>query len=94
MSMATMAGTQSQLENAFSPAVLESVRSFWFQNMKDEHFILPTMEIGKRWFRTDEVFDNACVWVSLPITSPLLMNGMEWCSHSSHRITVPILVSS
>ncbi|KAL1857572.1 hypothetical protein VTK73DRAFT_8035 [Phialemonium thermophilum] len=62
MSASRPTGTkQQQLEHAFGPGVLESVRRFWFQGLKDDDFVVPSSETMARWFRKDEVFDAACV---------------------------------
>ncbi|KAK0610596.1 hypothetical protein B0T17DRAFT_621064 [Bombardia bombarda] len=53
--------TQSQLETAFSPAVLQAVRDFWFKDIADGNLILPAKETAGRWFRSNPDFDAECV---------------------------------
>jgi hypothetical protein len=60
--MAVTTGAKSPLENAFNLATLESVRSLWFEHVKqDEDLIVPSMEIAKRWFQRDQDFDRVCM---------------------------------
>ncbi|KAJ5096097.1 hypothetical protein NUU61_005453 [Penicillium alfredii] len=58
----TMASASSLLSQSLTPALLDDVRSFWFDHLDgDASRVLPGQSDMQRWFMRDADFDRACV---------------------------------
>jgi uncharacterized protein (DUF924 family) len=52
----------TDLKQILTPALLETVRNFWFDHCSSEDaLILPGPSDMMRWFARDPEFDKACV---------------------------------
>lgn len=57
-----IASGPSHIKQTLTPALLQHVRSFWFDHLSSEDaLILPGQSEMKRWFMRDSEFDKACV---------------------------------
>ena len=63
------------LKEHVTPALLKEILDFWFSHFTSpEDFVAPPWEVAARWFRRDEEFDRACVYVPFfPLYFPILL---------------------
>ncbi|PGH00854.1 hypothetical protein AJ80_09106 [Polytolypa hystricis UAMH7299] len=74
--MARSPNALSELQKTMTPALLDDVRSFWFDHLNgDESLILPGQSEMRHWFLRDAGFDKACVTRFRPALEVIIASG-------------------
>ncbi|KAJ5632375.1 hypothetical protein N7490_008714 [Penicillium lividum] len=67
---------KQELKKTLTPALLEDVRTFWFDHLSDKtSLILPGQSEMKRWFTTDSDFDKSCIAQFQPALETILTSN-------------------
>ncbi|KAJ5778230.1 hypothetical protein N7520_001476 [Penicillium odoratum] len=71
-----LATTPTELKETLTSALLEDIRTFWFDHLSDKNsLILPGQSEMKRWFTTDSDFDKACIAQFQPALETILTSN-------------------